>query len=126
MKKLLLLFIITAICVSCDDIFEKNIEKNTVEIISPHDSVILPKGDILFAWKSMEGALRYQLVIVEPTFDAVVQIVVDATVTVSDSSYVSIYQYPVNLDKGNYQWYLEAQNLNYSSKKQIYELTVIE
>jgi hypothetical protein len=126
MKKLLLLFILTALFASCDDIFEKNIEKNSVEIITPQDSAVLRNGNIHFSWRNMEGALRYQLVIVTPTFDSVVQIVADTTIAVKDSTYVSIYNCPVNLSKGNYQWYIEAQNINYLSKKQIYDLTIIE
>ncbi|MDR0753823.1 MAG: hypothetical protein LBF04_00335 [Prevotellaceae bacterium] len=128
MKKLLfsLLFVITAIFISCDDIFDKKIERYTVEIIAPYNGATLKSGNIHFTWKALDGALKYQLVIVSPSFDRTLQVVVDTAVAVQDSAIVSTYNHSVNLSEGNYQWYVQAQNFSYSSKKQIYDLIIID
>lgn len=126
MKKLLLLSAIIAAFASCDDIFEKKLDRYTVEVITPQKSATMESGDILFSWKNMEGALRYQLVIVEPSFVAAMHIAADTLVTVNDSTFVNIHKCTVNLQSGSYQWCVQAQNTNYSSQKQIYDLTVVE
>jgi hypothetical protein len=125
MKKLLLLVIIM-VFISCDDIFEKKLEKYTVEIIAPSNGATLKSGNILFSWNVLNGASKYQLVIVTPSFDNALQVVADVTVAAIDSISEPTYNHSVNLSEGNYQWYVQAQNFNYSSKKQIYDLTVVD
>ncbi|MDR2293313.1 MAG: hypothetical protein LBE11_07560 [Prevotellaceae bacterium] len=125
MKKLLL-SVIAVILISCDDIFDKKIERNTVEIIAPYNGATLKSGNILFSWKTMDGASKYQLVIVNPSFDNALQVVVDTTFVVNDSATLSTYNQPVNLSEGIYQWSIQAQNFSYSSKKQIYDLIIID
>ncbi|MDR2064259.1 MAG: hypothetical protein LBP85_00910 [Prevotellaceae bacterium] len=125
MKKLLLL-VITAVFISCDDVFEKKIERNTVEVVAPHNGATLKSGEIFFSWKALDGASKYQLVIVTPSLDSALQVVTDDTVAVVDSATASTYNYPVNLSEGKYQWYVQAQNFSYSSQKQIYDLTVAD
>jgi hypothetical protein len=125
MKKLLLL-LIAVLLISCDDVFEKKIERYAVDVISPHNNATLASGNISFSWNALEGALMYNLVITEPSFENALRIAVDTAIVITDSAFVSIYNCPVNLYKGNYQWYVQAQNYNYSSKKQIYDLTVTD
>jgi hypothetical protein len=124
MKKLLFL-ILTVAFISCDDIFEEKIERETVDIIAPHNDAQLSSGNIRFSWNALDGALRYQLIIVQPTFDYTAQVVKDTTIFVIDSIAKPTYNCTVNLSEGNYQWYIQAQNSNYSSKKQIYDLEII-
>ncbi|MDR2653678.1 MAG: hypothetical protein LBC68_15475 [Prevotellaceae bacterium] len=126
MKKLLLLFVITVIFISCDDIFEKKLERYTVEVIAPSNRATLKSGNILFSWNALDGASQYQLVIVTPSFVNALQVVADETIAVIDSISEPTYNYSVNLSEGDYQWYVQAQNSNYSSKKQIYDLTVTD
>jgi hypothetical protein len=124
MKKLLL-FVITVIFISCDDIFEKKLERYTVEVIAPYNGATLKSGNVLFSWNALDGASKYQFIIVTPSFDNALQVVTDTTIIVNDSVSVSTYSYTVNLSEGNYQWYVQAQNSNYSSRRQICDLTVI-
>jgi hypothetical protein len=125
MKKLLL-FVIIVIFISCDDVFDKKIERDTVEIVAPYNGATLKSGEIFFSWKALDGASRYQLVIVTPSFDDALQVAADETIAIVDSANMSTYNYSVNLSEGKYQWYVQAQNFSYSSKKQIYDLTVVD
>ncbi|MDR2125808.1 MAG: hypothetical protein LBP63_03115 [Prevotellaceae bacterium] len=125
MKKLLLLVVIAAF-ISCDDIFEKKIERYTVEIIAPYSGASLKSGNVVFSWNALDGATKYRLTLATPSFDNALQIVEDAEISVIDSVPTSIYSHSLNLSEGVYQWCVQAQNFNYSSKKQIYDLTIAD
>jgi hypothetical protein len=124
-KKILLL-VITVFFISCDDVFEKKIERYAVEVISPHNKAIMESGNISFSWNALDGASVYNLVITAPSFEQALFVAIDTAIVVANSTFVSIYKCSINLNKGNYQWYVQAHNSGYSSKKQIYDLTVIE
>lgn len=101
----------------CEDIFLKDISANQVEILSPADNAMFEGENILFVWDMMEGAERYHITIVSPSFER------SSTLndTITDTTRI---EFP--LPEGKYQWSVYAYNSGYKSKKIVRSFEIIK
>ena len=103
-KNILLLLLggITVIAWSCNELTENILTDKQVIIIGPKDSIVTTSTTNIFAWEPVTGATKYQLQIVAPRFDSVVQFIADSTFTANSFNYA--------LAAGKYQWRVRAVN----------------
>jgi predicted secreted protein len=80
----------------------KDIKNKTVTIIAPSDNLTTPNNSVTFWWEELEGAEKYNLQIVKPSFSSVIQLITDTTVTSNKFTKV--------LTPGAYQWRIKAIN----------------
>ena len=88
--------------VSCKDFFEKNIEQEQIEIISPKNGYVSSDLNVYFTWSDIQGAITYKLLIASPSFDTASNLYID---TSTNSSPLMI-----SLSPGDYQWKVRAEN----------------
>ncbi len=102
--------------VSCNDVFEEDIEGDTIQLIAPSDQ--LSYEDFLqnFWWKKVEGATSYHFQLVEGTFDQPVQILADSNVRTE--------KFQFSLSPGSFQWRVKAFNNGYETKYTVRNLTI--
>jgi len=103
---LLFIFIILSVInLGCEIIFEEDLSKQELIVISPPENRDTEQTNQLFWWEPVEGALDYHLQIVSGTFASPEQIVEDTILILN--------KHEVSLSPGSYQWRLFARN-NYS------------
>lgn len=111
----ILLFYLTLLIVSCDDIFEKDITNDTVQTISPLNETLVESNVVNFQWNALEGANKYRIQII----GAHQSIVLD--------SLVSKTSLAIPLTQGVYQWKVRGENFAYQSfYSDLLKLTVME
>lgn len=106
----------TLLLFSCDDVIEKDLSNKQLTVISPANNIITSNSTITFWWEILEGAEYYQIQIVKPSFDSIIQLILD-TSTTKDKILLS-------LSPGNYQWRLKAWNNNSHSLISTLSLTI--
>lgn len=101
--KILLLALISIILLeSCRDIFEKDISKNTISIVSPPDNYTTQNYQIIFLWNESKDIQKYRLQIVSPSFDSVQRFILD---TLTTDLRIAVTLFP-----GKYQWRIRGEN----------------
>ncbi|MBI4646424.1 MAG: hypothetical protein HY738_07480 [Bacteroidia bacterium] len=100
----------------CNDIFEKNLEKKTVTLISPYNGMITEQLSILFWWEELDGADSYQLQVVTPSFDSIQRLMLDTNLT------TNIFQH--TFSPGNFQWRVKAFNSAYETLYSTWSFTI--
>jgi hypothetical protein len=100
----LTIIIIAGMCLfsSCDAIIEPSISKKAVQPEAPADQYQSISYTINFWWDEVDNALSYHLQVVTPNFASPGSLVLDTIVTKNTFSF--------NLNPGNYQWRVMAQN----------------
>ena len=99
LKKIVFAFLLVAVLFACE---QHPLTDSKVLLLSPpnhQNDSILSK---VFWWQEVTGAKNYQLQIVSPTFDSVVSLVLDSTMTQ--------FKFSKSLTPGNYQWRVRALN----------------
>ena len=84
------------------DIIVKDIENETVTALSPPDGYNTPNNSITFWWETIDGAEKYNIQIVSPSFSNIQQLITDSSVTTDKFTKV--------LTPGTYQWRVRATN----------------
>ncbi len=107
MQRILIYLILLLFIASCEEALERPLTATKVTLLAPFDSLITSSHDHTFYWERMEGATKYQLQIVSPKFDSIVQLVVDTTI--SKNTFMQ------SLSNGRYQWRVRALNNSTSS-----------
>jgi hypothetical protein len=106
MKKIinyLLVVSFVGILIACTkDFIVKDIKNDTVTIIAPVDNLNTPNNTITFWWDQLDGAEKYNLQIVKPSFDSITQLIIDTNVTIN--KFIQV------LTPGKYQWRIKAIN----------------
>jgi len=87
---------------SCDAIIEPSISKKTIQPEAPSDQYQSTSYTINFWWDEVDHALSYHLQVVTPNFASPGSLVLDTVVTKNTFAF--------NLNPGNYQWRVLAQN----------------
>ncbi len=100
-KYITVIVIISFLFYSCNDFIEPNINKKTVILKSPLEMDTL-SSTVSFWWEEVEQATEYNLQIVENSFDAPTQLILDSNVETTIFS--------IQLHEGLYQWRLKALN----------------
>ncbi|MDF2456915.1 MAG: hypothetical protein K0R51_2908 [Cytophagaceae bacterium] len=114
----LILFTMLSSLMACHDIIEEDISDKTIHIIIPTDGLSSTVYKQVFKWDEVGGALKYRIQIVSPNFESGVNLVTDTLVTGT--------QFSKTLDPGDYQWRIWAENGNYKTKEQTYDLEILE
>lgn len=103
MKRSVLLFILLAGFFSaCTEIFEEDISDKQIEILAPADNLVTTQISLQFWWDEIEDANGYQIQIVSPNFDNVLDLVEDSIVTGD--------QFVKQFSPGNYEWRIRGVN----------------
>jgi hypothetical protein len=105
MKKLLICFLalISFFAIdSCSKVFETNISKSTITILAPADTATLTSSNVTFWWNTVDGALKYNIQIVKPSFNNIQTLLIDSNITTNKFTYT--------FNPGSYQWRIRALN----------------
>lgn len=106
-NKLLLLFISLSLF-GCKDFIEKNISKETPVLILPANQDTIPVNPVHIKWEELEGATKYRIEIVSPTFANIQSYPLD--------SIVSGTNFFFGLDSAQYEIRITGLNAGYGSK----------
>ena len=124
MKYLFLLIIvfIQLLFSSCDDIIENDLSGVSIILNNPTSNAILTEGDIFFWWdflsKEENYHESYNLMIVSPNFWDIQQMYIDTL--------LSTNKFILNLNPGEYQCWVYAQNGSSYSDTTIHSFTVLD
>lgn len=81
---------------------ETNISKSTITILAPSDTATITSSNVSFWWNTVDGALKYNIQIVKPSFTSVQSLLIDSNITTNKFKYT--------LNPGAYQWRIRAIN----------------
>lgn len=84
------------------DIIVKDIKNSTVNLLSPPDGYSTPNTSITFWWDEVDGAEKYDIQVVSPSFSSIQQLITDTSTTSDKTS--------ITLTPGTYQWRVRAVN----------------
>ena len=104
MKKIFILIISIPILFSCNDIFEEDIENDTVNLIYPNNNSEITNNDVNFTWSKLSGASNYRFQIFKSENNLLLKD------TLINKNEIDIY-----LSNGIYSWRVRAENSGYSS-----------
>lgn len=112
------IFIICSILfLSCKkDFIVEDLTDKSVTVLAPANNLTTTSNNITFWWEELDGAEKYNLQIVKPSFANITQIVADTNLTTT--------KYTVSLQPGNYQWRIKATNAGGSTSYQTFNLKV--
>ena len=106
----------------CDDIFEQDIDRARIEVVAPKHDAHIEAGEVTFLWRPLSGARSYRLTVVSPSFARASRVWADTTLR-ADSLHAAD-RFSLTLDRGDYQWSLQAFNGVYRSEESVYSLRV--
>lgn len=101
-KYSLSLSIVLVVWACSKDFVTKDIKNEVMTIISPNDNLATNNNTVLFWWAEVDGAEKYNLQIVKPSFDSIQQLLVDTNV-------VGV-KFTHTFTPGRYQWRIRAVN----------------
>jgi hypothetical protein len=102
--------LLAAMVQGCAEALEKDLSKQTVRLVAPSDGIVAPDSSAMtFAWDSLDGASRYTVQVVSPSFDSTVGLYADTTVK---GFFFTLPQLTV---RGRYQWRVMGSNTTSSS-----------
>jgi hypothetical protein len=90
------------------DVISKNISEKTPVLLLPLANDTIGSNPVQFKWDEMEGATKYHLEVVSPSFGAMSAFLIDSMITGTSFSFT--------LDSAQYQVRLTAVNAGYTSK----------
>lgn len=107
---LLLLSIVSIVLgtTSCDDVIAKDISGHTPVVILPISGAEIDVNPVHIKWEEMQGATKYRIQVVSPSFAAISVYAVD--------SIVSGTNFFIGLDSNDYELKITAMNAGYTSK----------
>ncbi len=105
------------VAVSCTkDIIVKDIEGKTLAVNAPTDNLLTTSNQVTFWWEELDGAEKYNLQIVKPSFASVTKIIADTNLFVTKCNFI--------LQPGVYQWRIRAVNNGGNTEFQTFNLKV--
>lgn len=111
-------FIVLFAFSACSDVIEDDLGKKSLIVLAPANNAINPSYVQTFWWEYVEDASSYQLQIVKPSFDSVLSLIVDTSITLN--------KFNISLLPGNYQWRIRARNGSSETAFITRNLTVVE
>src|ERR1043166_1758762 len=116
MKKCAYLFVFI-LCIACrKDFVVENIKDKLIIVNAPINNFVTTSNIVTFWWEKLDGAERYSIQIVKPSFTAITRLVLDTSVTSN--------KYSFTLEPGDYQWRIKAVNNGGSTEYQTFSLKV--
>ncbi|MFI5203876.1 MAG: hypothetical protein ACHQF2_05215 [Flavobacteriales bacterium] len=100
--RLVVVLIAVLMISSCKDFIEEDLTDDYVTILTPQDNFTTTSATLFFYWEKIEGALKYHIQIVKPSFASMTSLLVDTLVSGTSFSYV--------FTPGSYQWRIRAEN----------------
>lgn len=117
-KSLALAVMSAILFTSCHDFFERNIEDEVVQIVTPSNgntsSIYLQR----ISWNAVNGAREYHLRLATPSFSSIKKEVLDTIITATSFQYM--------LEPNKYQLSIVAQNAGYQSKETVVSFEITE
>lgn len=98
------------------DFIVENIEDKTITINAPSNNLVTTGNKITFWWEELDGAEKYNIQVVKPTFTSITEIIADTNIIGT--------KYSLTLQPGSYQWRIKATNAGGSTAYQTYNLKV--
>ena len=86
----------------CETAFVNDLAGKKVVLLAPANNFVTLDSVHTFYWEKINGADRYRLRIVAPSFDSITRLIGD-TIIFSD-------RFTIEMDKGSYQWRVRAIN----------------
>lgn len=108
MRLLSILSVILLFAASCEKIIAEDITTETPVLILPAENDTVNQNPVHFKWEEMEGASKYHLEVVSPSFASISQFALDSIITGTDFFF--------NLDSNEYELKLTALNGGYESQ----------
>jgi hypothetical protein len=94
---------------ACEDTFEEDISKDTVELLTPQDGYSFIDPNITFWWNPVSGARDYSITIIQiDTNNNPVRFVMDSVVLSN--------QFEMTLSPGVFEWGITAYNAGYQTE----------
>ncbi|QKJ31055.1 hypothetical protein HQ865_15265 [Mucilaginibacter mali] len=87
---------------SCKDIIEPSLKDRSITPEAPANGYNSANYNVNFWWDEVDDALKYRLQVVSPKFDSVGTLVLDTVVKTN--------KFTINLNPGEYQWRVRAEN----------------
>ena len=109
-------FALVLFSLSCDELIERDISSELVNIIAPGDGIEVDSGRVTFFWDHIEDASEYSLQVVTGNFDTPDLLVLD--------TFLIDNKIKLNLDSGTYEWGVSSLNTNYQTRYSVRSLTV--
>jgi len=103
-----LLLLVPVLLGSCGDIIEKDISDDTTTVIMPQVNDTVAVNPVHFKWDKLEGATKYRLEVVSPSFANIDVFALDSVVTGTNFFF--------SLDSAEYQFRVTALNAGYESQ----------
>ncbi|MBK7309964.1 MAG: hypothetical protein IPI93_04010 [Sphingobacteriaceae bacterium] len=117
MKKAAALCVIILLFTLCKkDFIVEDIEDKTITVNAPVNNLVTTNNKITFWWEALDGAEKYNIQIVKPSFASITEII-------SDTNIVGT-KYSLTLQPGTYQWRIRATNAGGSTAYQTFNLKV--
>lgn len=107
MRVFLIFSAIAIVLVSCEKIIAEDITGQTPVVIIPISNDTVQTNPVHFKWNEMEGATKYHLMVVSPSFSAINTYVLDTMVAGTNFYY--------SLDSNEYEMKLAGVNAGYVS-----------
>ncbi|WAC02703.1 hypothetical protein N7U66_03255 [Lacinutrix neustonica] len=107
MKKLISVSLFTSLLfliIGCDDVFEEDITNDLVTVSSPQNQSVINGNSVQFKWNALKGAENYRIQVVEENTQ---RNFLDSLVTGNSFTF--------NLNPGNYNWRIRAENFAYQT-----------
>jgi len=112
----ILVLILPFIFIRCKDIVEEDLSEETVTLLAPANGLQTETLTHNFWWDPVDGADRYNLQIVEPSFSAIESLVMDTN--------LSDIQFQYTLDPGSYEWGVSGYNSTSATPYTVFVLQI--
>src|SRR5688572_24966757 len=96
MNKYIGVLLVPLIAVCCDDVLEKNIEDDTINLRAPQDATNVTPGTVQLWWDELDGATQYNVQIVTPDQSSPDRLVKDTVITTNKLN--------MKFKEGVYEW----------------------
>ncbi|MEO6303099.1 MAG: hypothetical protein ABIP51_07985 [Bacteroidia bacterium] len=117
MKKLIFVSLFLIVLYSCrKDFVVEDIKNKTITVNAPADNLVTSINLVTFWWEPVDGAEKYNVQVVKPSFASVAQLIADTNITGTKLN--------LSLNPGIYQWRIKATNAGGATAFQTYSLKI--
>lgn len=117
-KTALIIILLTGIILwACKkDFIVEDISNKTITVNSPANNLATTTNLITFWWEAVDGAEKYNLQVVKPSFASATSLILDTS--------ISVTRFNLSLQPGSYQWRIKAFNAGHSTAFQVFTLRI--